>query len=97
MLDATKQHLNYAQLHTFNHRLLLRSLCYESLLQGTDFATAAERAFSTKITGIKPTAERFNILQGIHHGSINYIHIDAKASFINITGHEIYHDLAAKV
>ena len=59
----------------------------------TNFAEAATAAFGSKVTGIKPTARRFNILNGINYGGTNYINLDGDVSFINIIGHELYHDL----
>ena len=58
-----------------------------------EFAEAATAAFGSKVTGIKPTARRFNILNGINYGGTNYINLDGDVSFINIIGHELYHDL----
>ena len=59
----------------------------------TEFAKAVTAAFSSKVTGIKPTEPRFDTFNGINYGGTNYINLDADVSFINITGHELYHDL----
>lgn len=58
-----------------------------------DLAEAATKAFGSQITAIKPTSERFNILNGIILGGRNYIKIGGNIGFINIEGHEIGHDL----
>ena len=58
-----------------------------------DLAEAATKAFGSQISAIKPTSERFNILNGINLGGRNYINIDADVGFINIVGHELGHDL----
>ena len=59
----------------------------------TEFAKAVTAAFGSKVTGIKPTARRFNILNGINYGGTNYINLAADVSFINVTEHELYRDL----
>lgn len=58
-----------------------------------NFAEAAEVAYGTKITAVRPTGRKFNIFNGINVGKTNYINIESEVSFINITGHEIYHDI----
>jgi len=58
------------------------------------YAAAAGAAFGTKIVGIQPTAERFNVFNGINFGGANYINVAADVRFINTTGHELYEELA---
>lgn len=58
-----------------------------------ELAAAAEAAFGGKVEAIKPTAEKFNIFNGINFGGTNYINVDANVGFINIVGHELYHQI----
>lgn len=58
-----------------------------------ELVAATEAAFGGKLAAIRPTAERFNIFNGINYGGTNYININADVGFINIVGHEIGHDL----
>jgi hypothetical protein len=57
------------------------------------FAEAAEVAYGTKITAVRPTGRKFNIFNGINVGKTNYINIESYVSFVNITGPELYHDI----
>ncbi len=71
-----------------------RTIAYEPadmLSSIADLAEAATKAFGSQISAIKPTSERFNILNGINLGGRNYINIDGNIGFINIAGHEIGH------
>lgn len=58
-----------------------------------NFAEAAEIAYGRKIVGIKPTETRFNQFSGINVNQQIYVNLDSEVSFINITGHEVYHDI----
>lgn len=55
---------------------------------------AIEGGFNKPVVAIKPTAERFNQLNGISYKNKIYINTESDVGFINITGHELYHQLA---
>ena len=70
--------------HFDNHDWNNAYVTADLLSSFTEFAKAVTAAFSSKVTGIKPTEPRFDTFNGINYGGTNYI---------NVTGHEIYHGL----
>ncbi|MEO6146922.1 MAG: hypothetical protein ABIT70_07695, partial [Sulfuriferula sp.] len=54
---------------------------------------AVKAAFGTEVVAIVPTAQRFNAFNGINHGGTNYINVQSNRGFINVVGHELYHEI----
>lgn len=57
----------------------------------SEYAQAASTAFDARIVVIMPTDARFDQFNCIYVAGRNYINVDDNVSFINATGHEIYH------
>lgn len=59
----------------------------------SEYAAAASAAFDAPIVAIRPTDARFDQFNGINVARRNYVNVEKDISFINIAGHEIYHDI----
>jgi hypothetical protein len=55
---------------------------------------AVKDGFNKSVVAVKPTDERFNLFNGISYGNAVYVNTSADVGFVNITGHELYHQLA---
>jgi len=69
---------------------------YESELPDSlsGFAKAVESAFGRKIVYVTPTSEKFDLFNGVYiGGGVVYVSSTSEANFLNIVGHELYHDI----
>jgi len=61
-------------------------------LSGLD--EAVKKAFGREIVFVTPTDDRFNIFNGVYiGGNTLFINSASNTGFINIVGHELYHDI----
>ena len=92
--QADAQKLNRAMVRVFQDpswsNAYVRADLPESL---AEFAEAAEAAFGSEIIGITATDGRFDQFNGINLGGRNFINLNADVGFVNITGHELLHQL----
>ena len=57
------------------------------------FGKAVEAAFGRRIIGITPTEARFDQFNGINYRGNLYVNLAGNVGFINIAGHELYHQI----
>ena len=58
-----------------------------------EFAEAARAAFGAEIVGFTATDARFDQFNGIHYQGRNFVNLNANVGFVNVAGHEIWHQL----
>jgi len=58
-----------------------------------EFAAAAKAAFDAEVIGITATNPRFDQFNGINVGGRHFVNLNANVGFVNVTGHEILHQL----
>lgn len=58
-----------------------------------EFAEAARAAFGAEVIGITATDERFDQFNGVHYQGRNFVNLNANVGFVNVAGHEIWHQL----
>ena len=54
---------------------------------------AVQTAFGRDIRAVAPTAERFDIFNGVHTGGEVYVNVKSDVGFVQIAGHELYHHI----
>ena len=61
-----------------------------------EFGKAVQAAFGKRIAAVMPTSREFDILDGIHIQGRETIFVNPseRVSFVGITGHELYHEIA---
>jgi hypothetical protein len=58
-----------------------------------EYAEAARAAFGTEVIGVLPSEPRFDQFKGVNFGGRHYINLRGDRGFVNITGHELFHQL----
>lgn len=60
----------------------------------SEIGKAIQAGFGKEVVGVLPTEERFNLFTGINYGGRIYVNAAGKVGFVNIAGHELYHQIA---
>lgn len=92
--QSAAQSLNRGMARYFKNDEWLNAYAQNKLhdsLSGIREAVAS--GFDKELVGITATDERFDIFNGINYGGKFYINLNSSVGFINITGHELYHQI----
>ena len=92
--QSPTQALNQGLARKFKDLRWERAYVQQDLPDGlAEFAEAARAAFGAEVVGIMPAGKRFDQFNGIHYRGRNYVNLNANVGFVNVAGHELFHQL----